>query len=250
MSNPIEPSGASPSYSTAEDNHWAARGAAWAAGLDPREIVGTGRDGLLTFADVQAAISQGPRRGHVASGASARQALPNMAATHGRPSVTQTLKSVFDPWVQVTVDAYSSTPLTDDLKQANPRRFQDANSRPGAVLPSLFVAGELPLLTASGIEPTLLLQLPWTIRHATAAIDSLATVNEIFERCGGKDLPAVQLAFVLALNDKRLKDHTAHGWEEYRKRVDAWEYPPPPPRTWQSVVMNPDGTTSVRKVSE
>lgn len=208
-------------------------------GVDLAKVSGTGAGGRITPADVRAAADPAVLAARRPARPAAAQ--PRAAATYGRPSVMQTYYSQFNRQLQVKVDAYSSTPLTDDLKQVRPEAFEAARTRPGAVMPGLFVAGELPLFVAAGFDPQMLLQLPWTIRHAVAATSDHSIVAEVFERCGGKDPSSVHLAYHLALNHPRLKDHTAHGWADYRKRVEAWEYPPPPPRVWKSYLV--DGTT-------
>lgn len=97
-----------------------------------------------------------------------------------------TIDSLIVPSAQVTIDPYGTNPLADEHKQYDPgyvQRRQLAGGWPG-LAPKLFTSGseDLPAFTASGIDPQLLLRLPYRIRHYAAAMVSPDQVYELFER--------------------------------------------------------------------
>lgn len=91
---------------------------------------------------------------------------------------------------RVTVDVHARNPLADDYRQVNPENYAISESKAGPP-PKMFAQGtaDLPAFTASGIEPSALLQLPYTARHAAAAMPDLASVHNLFENeAGNPDL--------------------------------------------------------------
>ncbi len=87
------------------------------------------------------------------------------------------------PLFVVRIDPYGANPLADDYEQVNAATYAAALSE-GGPPPKMFSAGtsDTPAFTASGLDPKLLLKLPYTARHAVAAEPDLATVHGIFEQ--------------------------------------------------------------------
>lgn len=83
---------------------------------------------------------------------------------------------------KVSLDPYSANPLADDYRAVNPETYAVAVKMAGPP-PKLFAAGtqDLPTFCASGIDPALLRGIPYTARHAVAAMSSLAAVHDVFE---------------------------------------------------------------------
>ncbi|MDP9092278.1 MAG: hypothetical protein M3N95_04880 [Actinomycetota bacterium] len=92
----------------------------------------------------------------------------------------QTQTSVFNPLRKVTLDPYGPNPLEEDMKGSPAYDMAKAS---GVPVPKMFQGGQsdLPVFTASGIDPKLLMQLPYRIRHAVAAEPDPAAVHGIFE---------------------------------------------------------------------
>ena len=87
------------------------------------------------------------------------------------------------PLFLVRIDPYAANPLADDYREVNAATYAAALSE-GGPPPKMFSAGtsDTPAFTASGLDPKLLLKLPYTARHAVAAEPDLATVHGIFEQ--------------------------------------------------------------------
>lgn len=84
---------------------------------------------------------------------------------------------------RVTIDPYGLNPLAEDYRQVNAETYDLALSKAGPP-PKMFASGaaDLPAFTASGIDPKLLLMLPFTARHYVAALTDAANVHGIFEQ--------------------------------------------------------------------
>ncbi|WP_375491992.1 hypothetical protein [uncultured Jatrophihabitans sp.] len=81
---------------------------------------------------------------------------------------------------------------------------------PTAPAPTLFVAGDLPSFTASGVPPETLLEAPWGARHAMAAAPTQAAAYEIQADC--------------AANDNSPLEYDMHpGNAAYQQRVAQWQ---------------------------
>lgn len=121
-------------------------------------------------------------------------------------------QSAFAPGQRVALDATARNPLLEDLRQTVPHAYTAAMAESGGKPPTLFAAGDLPLFTASGYNPEVLLDLPWQARHAAAAEPDRAKFAAMFEEYAGE---SGALAAVLE-----------HGEDtqnlEYRRRVAAW----------------------------
>ena len=94
-----------------------------------------------------------------------------------------TMNSTVSPGHQVTVDGYSRNEPADEYRQVNADTYAVASQKAGPP-PKAFQGGhaDLPAFTASGVDPQLLLQLPYRCRHYTAADGDAATVHGIFEQ--------------------------------------------------------------------
>lgn len=101
-------------------------------------------------------------------------------------------------------DPYGVNPLVDELAETNPAVHQMAMGE--APPPTLFASGDLPPFTASGIDPQVLMKLPYTLRHAAAAESDPAAVLGILEEYASDPM------FTL--------EHS--GLDDYRNRVHRW----------------------------
>jgi hypothetical protein len=93
---------------------------------------------------------------------------------------------------------------------------------PGAAFayaaPKMFATGDLPLLTASGVDPSILVYAAWFLRHTAALTDSRAHVLEIVEESAtdlGPDPEALQI------------DSGRDRWQDYFARISRWVSTPP-----------------------
>ena len=62
---------------------------------------------------------------------------------------------------------FARNPLADQIRASNPVLAELAAA--DAPAPTLFAGGDLPSFTASGVDPKVLTELPWQLRHAAAA---------------------------------------------------------------------------------
>lgn len=129
------------------------------------------------FRPVAAATRRRPAPRPPAPAPAPRAAAPAPAPSAGRI----TTSSEFDRGHQVTIDPYGTNPLEEDARQ-NLRGI-----RMSGQAPKMFAGGteDLPAFTATGLDPRLLLKLPYGVRHYAAAEPSLAAVHGIFERSAG-----------------------------------------------------------------
>jgi hypothetical protein len=82
--------------------------------------------------------------------------------------------------------------------------------------PTFFSAGDLPIITASGVDPSLLAFIPWTHRHSGATVGNPAHIYTLIEEAEALDQNTLQTrAGVEAFN-------------RYRSAVYAWATKPPP----------------------
>lgn len=149
--------------------------------------------------------------------AAARQRpLPPPAAVAAIGSGRVTRASLFDSYRQVTVDEYGLNPVLDDMRQIHPEKHA-AGVAAGDPPPSLFVTGNLPVYTASGLPVTALSALPWSARIPAARADHAEATQIInyFTPGGGRDraeLAAEALMF--------FRNH--EGNREYIGSVTSW----------------------------
>lgn len=78
---------------------------------------------------------------------------------------------------KVQINPYAPNPLADDYEQVNPATYATAVAKAGPP-PKMFDGGmsDLPPFTASGVDPQVLLRLPFTARHAAAAVPDRSTL--------------------------------------------------------------------------
>lgn len=114
--------------------------------------------------------------------AASGEAVPEQVST-----VKITSNSHFDVAHQVSIDPYGKNPLEQDARQ----NLRGVRMRGTA--PKMFMGGseDLPPFTASGLDPRLLLKLPYQVRHYAAAEASLAAVHGLFEQYA--DMPHARL---------------------------------------------------------
>jgi hypothetical protein len=158
------------------------------------ELKGTGPRNAITVADL----------------ARARQAAGGSARPGGRPPVT--LEPVAYPFggqgPTFMINRYSLNPLIDFARQL-------PGGLPAADPPRMFSAGDLPIITASGVDPELLRWMPWYLRHAAATTDNPAHIYHLLEDVSGAG----------ALQTRAASD----AWERYRSEVVRWLTAPTPP---------------------
>jgi hypothetical protein len=185
-------------------------------GVDVADVVGTGVGGRVSLLDVQrAAASQ--QRGLVVAGATRRR----------RPAVRVVLN---DPWragpivsaVLAEGDAVPPGAVAVSAWDLNPLvAYVNQTAGPGyGEPPGLFSNGDdVPLFTASGIEPADLLRAPFLLRHALAACPSRADAFAI------QEVSVDEAAF----GEPRVEKFGRFGWGSYVQRCWAWATAQPPP---------------------
>lgn len=142
-----------------------------------------------------------------------RQEAPRpVSASRARP---HTRPSIFNNAVEVTIDAAGPNPLLEDVAQTIPWCYEQA-VQAGDLPPTVFNSGDLPPFTASGLDPKLLLELPWQVRHYAAASESRAEVLALVEQYA-EDPTVVDGAYTTA------------GTENYLDRMRAWLVGPAAP---------------------
>jgi 2-oxoacid dehydrogenase-like protein with E3 subunit-binding domain len=186
--------------------------------VDLDRVTPTGAGGRVTVADVRAAARAKPaddqealyRRLFGDQGAG-----PVRAASTSVRGSRRSRRSVFAS-AEVVVDDFSSNPLVDDFRQANPGIYQQAVGE--GEPPTLFESGDLPPFTASGVDPQMLNRLPWQVRHAAARATDRGEVQQMFEEyapSGSRDR-----------DDKLAMAEIDHGGDDgnvaYQQRVTRW----------------------------
>jgi hypothetical protein len=106
------------------------------------------------------------------------------------------------------IDRYSLTPLIDFARQL-------PGGLPAGDPPRMFAAGDLPIVTASGIDPQLLRWIPWWLRHSAAATPNPAHIYHLLEDVSEPE----------ALQNRA----GTEAWQRYRVAVARWLTAPPPP---------------------
>jgi hypothetical protein len=162
----------------------------------PPRIRGTGPRGAITSQDIRGA-------GGVATG------------TRGRRP-TALLRPTPFPW-----GGTQAGPTIDiDIFDLNPyvtlvRQLPAADGISGEP-PSMFSAGDLPIITASGLDPELLRWIPWTHRNSAAASGNPAEIYTMIEEAD-------------ALSQEVLQNRQGvEAFQRYRAAVWAWATKPPP----------------------
>jgi hypothetical protein len=169
-------------------------------GLDQNTVAaikGTGIGNRVSLADVRAAA---PFR-----------TQPRAALT-GPSRPAPVLRPMSDPWGDhgpvVAIDVFDLNPLVSYvLKTAGPPPS-------GATPPDFFVSGPIPPLTASGVDPALLVRIPWKLRHTAAMAEEPSTILGILEEIGG--------GFDITDDDPTLSLAGVRAFDDYKNRVRDW----------------------------
>lgn len=172
--------------------------------VDLATVTGTGAGGRVRTEDVRQAAARRPGSGVAPRSASTRVSAPTLVIE--RPSF-QT------PYKTIKIDAYSRNPFLDDLLQVDPENVAAARAHDSNV-PGMFSGGDLPLYTATGYDPALVLRLPWSVRHLAAGSNDSAEVARIFEQCGDGTMASVHAA------DRFGGGH--EGLRTYEARLRTW----------------------------
>jgi Pyruvate/2-oxoglutarate dehydrogenase complex, dihydrolipoamide acyltransferase (E2) component, and related enzymes len=107
--------------------------------------------------------------------------------------------------------AYALNPLADRIRAQ--AALDPAQPAPRSLPPTLFAGGDLPAWTASGIEPSALLDVPWQARHALAEAPTRAAALAIRDQCSGPDAADTAVIFY--------GDHP--GNTDYGDRIAQWQ---------------------------
>lgn len=94
--------------------------------------------------------------------------------------------SQYNEQTTVVVDEWAVNVLLDDATQAIPAEVAFARTKCGEP-PTMFESGDLPPFTASGVDPSMLMLLPWRTRHAGALQSSAAVLLSWVELYGSDD---------------------------------------------------------------
>lgn len=183
---------------------------ATARGIDLDKVGSSEDPGRISMRDVLAAAADRSKAG------AARGPMPVTPQGYAPPrsaadvrARTVEVPSQFVRDRTVTIDPYGPNPLLEDLRQANPElaAAAEANRPP----PSLFESGgDLPPFTASGIDPSEVLRVPYVARHAVASAETAAKALQILEDAAGLDLDDVAGQYGTA------------GLHGYRARMHTW----------------------------
>lgn len=148
-------------------------------GVNVHAVTGTGAGGRVTLTDVRAAAGPGYR-----------------------PTARTAARTV-------TAEATAAgNPLVAHARAVDPGACAEADRHGPA--PHLFAGGDLPPVTASGMDPRALLDVPPEARHALAA----ATGAEALALHERYSTPGA------TVSDYRVVGHA--GWQDYGRRVSAW----------------------------
>jgi hypothetical protein len=108
------------------------------------------------------------------------------------------------------VSARHRNPLVALAMLGSPGRVAAASSDP---VPTLFQTGDLPPFCASGIDPKLLLQVPWQARHALAAAPTQAAAYRLLQEYSGPEAEdAAEIDFGQSFENA-----------DYERRVREWQ---------------------------
>jgi hypothetical protein len=180
-----------------------------AAGM-PAKIMSTGPRGAITTRDIAS--------GRMAVGDSARAGRP--------PTTPEPMSFPFGgrgPTFEV--DRYDLNPLVSYV------RLLGTGSPYGGPAPTMFSSGDLPIFTASGVDPELLRWVAWPLRHSAASTSDQASVYRMAQPDAG-------------LDDRGLQNHDgAAAFESYKAAVWRWATAPapqPPNPAGKSVGLDDD----------
>lgn len=106
--------------------------------------------------------------------------------------------------------AYALNPAADKIRAE--AALDRAAPQPRTSPPTLFLAGDLPPWTASGIPPEALLDVPALARHSMAAVATAAEALAIRDQCSGPDAEETARIFY-AQHPSNL---------DYQDRINQW----------------------------
>lgn len=150
----------------------------------------------LSYESVLARLAE-ERRQHDQRQAKATSARPRVHAAPALPSG--------DP-------GYAANPLADFYRASEAHRATYAAASSESAAPTLFESGDVPLVTASGMDPSVLRSLPWQARHPAAEAPTLQAAMRIVEDFSGPDADvSAQLEFA---------GH--EGNRGYQQRMNHW----------------------------
>jgi hypothetical protein len=159
----------------------------------------------------------------------AQPAYAPQALSAGRPPVI----------TELPPDRYFQTDNTVELDRfaGNPGETLYRTILPGAkfayAAPTMFAAGDLPIITGSGVDPQVLMWCAWYLRHSAALTDSRAHVLEIIES-SSDTVPDPEGG----LQTDRGRDR----WQDYRQRIGQWVSTPP-----QALISLTDGDRLIKE---
>jgi len=150
-------------------------------GVDLTTVKGSGSGGMIMLGDIQAAAPTAAAVGQI----------------HER-----------------STGPFARNPLVAAAYRDRPGEAVQAASRGPA--PTMFTGGDLPAFTASGVDPRVLLQVPWNARYDVAAETSAAKVFQVVEEFNGcPPDEAEAMASTLGLDRNK-------GVDAYKARVRDW----------------------------
>jgi hypothetical protein len=177
-------------------------------------------DPILDPPDATASIIQDPITGiktyHPATGVYAAA-----ASVGGPPSIQEPPPSRFFPISHgITINRYSLNPARDFYSQL----LSGVATLVGDP-PSMFGSGDLPVFTASGLDPSMLRWVDWAHRHSAAVAETRSQVLLLIEQ---------GLAGAVTVDDFQSAEGVAL-WGAYWQRVTAWVQTVPPDETTASI---------------
>lgn len=94
------------------------------------------------------------------------------------------ITSLISPPAKILIDVYVANGLAADYQAVNSANYA-VSVREAGPPPKMFLDGtaDLPLFTASGIDPATLAKLPFACRHYAAGVPDRAQVVQLFEEC-------------------------------------------------------------------
>jgi len=116
------------------------------------------------------------------------------AAVHASPVYRQSAPGGVDP------SLYSPTPLLDQVQQHRPALAAAAMAEDPDP-PRLFGTRDLPVATASGIDPSVLASVPWQARRAIAAARTRADAYDLLDKFTDAPAMAATDPTIMAHND-------------------------------------------------
>lgn len=195
-------------------------------GVDLGRVTATGVGGRISLADVRAAVVDwAVDTGRIGASRAAfwRQqahagvdvAAALAAMPEGIAAGVEASTRVAAALVPADAESMSRNPLVDRLRRDRPDLYRLAAAAGPA--PTMFVSGDLPPFTASGIDPALLLKVPARARHILAAEPERGRALALIEELAGEDIGV----------DDDMRSYEGRGeareaWRAYEARVRTW----------------------------